>query len=198
MYELQRKDESYRLSFLPKMARYSCQYGKGYCYVGSIFRRKMIGAKGKFTWHYAFLYGVSKDGELLLIENNQHGVQAVSWDDFMAGLHYWEPVHIEHSSERLDEIIKRANELAPVAGEDDAINGEQFINYAVFGKRENFPAQTISEIINLLLPLFEERPSRGPRIDDHKLLDNFTRIRSCVKSERAYELEIFINENRRK
>ncbi|MDP1746046.1 MAG: hypothetical protein Q8L90_10740 [Bacteroidota bacterium] len=185
MKNLKRRNSTYKLNELPELTSYSFVYGKLIGYTGSIFRRRLDGPiKGKIYWHYAFFYGFGKDDTLYLIENNQDGVEVITWTDFILALNYWEPRHIEENLDRYSEIMGRAKEKAKEIYEGGENNCEHFVNYSVFGKHESEQSENTKKVAELFILALEARIMLSPEPKDHKYFDFTDDLRNLTKIKR--------------
>src|SRR5258708_6202884 len=133
MKDLIRKDPTYRMNKLPKLKDSAFIHNNITAYTGSIVRRPLKGG-GPF-YHYAFTYGFDESGTFLMLENNEYGVECVTWRDFLSeGNSGYEFVHYELEPGRLIEILARAQERAKFIYEAGHNNCEHFSNYCVHGK----------------------------------------------------------------
>src|ERR1035437_3315812 len=127
MKSLIRKHQTYPLSRLPELKSFSFEYEGSTAYSGSIFKRPLKGG-GLFT-HYAFFLGFDSTDTLWMLENNEDGVECVTWNDFMSESTRVEFVHLEPDASRFKEIMTRANERASLEYNAHFNNCEHFVNY---------------------------------------------------------------------
>jgi hypothetical protein len=137
MKSLIRKDPTFKLNRLPKLTSHKFLHGKLTGFTGSIVRRKVVG-NPKIYWHYAFIYGFDNNKTLWVIENNDNGVECVTWRDFLSTRKYWELVHIETNLDNFADIMKRARERSKFHYSSSKNNCEHFINYCIFDNYLNF------------------------------------------------------------
>ena len=154
MKALQRHNPTYSLSRLPKLESNCIQDGNILGYTGTIVRRKIKGPI-KIYWHYAFIYGFDKDNRLLLIENNEDGVECITWNDFILNHIHWEFVHFETDQDNFKSIMSRAKERARHSYDPNRNNCQHFINYCIFGKLESIQVDNTKLGVNALLLYFE-------------------------------------------
>jgi len=105
-------------------------------YTGTIFRRPATQSAG-IMWHYAFLYGVDKEGIIWVISNDVNGVECLSLKDFMED---WGNEELEVESIISDiykeGIIKRAIERCNKSFHLKLNNCERFVNYSVYNETD--------------------------------------------------------------
>lgn len=196
MKDLIRTKQTYKLYKLPEIIISSFTWGRFTGHTGSIFRRRLSGLKGKIFWHYAFFYGFSEKNELILIENNQNGVEGITWDDFIIGFDDWEPVHFEETPDRFQEIMDRAKERANkryIGGDN---NCEHFVNYSVFGKLESIQAKNTKLLVDFIFTLGEVRVMMLPGDIGTELLDSLNDLRNQIGLKRKEEFNKIIEERK--
>src|SRR4051812_10627716 len=126
---LDRKDQTYRLDKMPKLELNCFLYGAVEGYTGSIVRRPLKNG-GPFN-HYGFVYGFDETDTLWMIENNDYGVECVTWRDFLSHSSEFEFVHYELEPSKHSEILLRAFERSKLYYEAGHNNCEHFVNYCV-------------------------------------------------------------------
>jgi hypothetical protein len=181
MKSLERIDTTYRLNELPRLKSRSIKYGDKILYTGSIVRRPLKGL-AKFYWHYAFIYGLDTKKRLLLIENNEDGVECITWKDFTVG-QKWEVFHIEDNPKGFNTIMKRAKEKSkhPYQGAEN--NCEHFVNYCLFGKEESEQTNNTKKFTDALFSIMEMQLLNTP--DSSLALESLDNIRESLKVPRT-------------
>lgn len=185
MKSLQRFDTTYKLNKLPELTSKSFKYNNLKGFTGSIVRRKIKGPI-KIYWHYAFIYGFDTEKNLLLIENNDDGVECVTWRDFIINSKdHWEFFHIELNSENFDKIIKRAKERAKYPYNSSKNNCEHFVNYCLFEKFESIQVENTKLGANALLLYLEMRLINTPSNSVPAMLKHLNEMRQLLDLKRG-------------
>ena len=186
MKALNRKHKTYRLNDLPELSSFSFKYNENHGYTGSIVRRRLNG-KGPL-WHYAFIYGFARhNDELLLVENNEDGVEAVSWPDFMAGASEFEIVYYEKDPGKYKQIMLRAYERCNEKYSAHDNNCEHFCNYCVHGRFESFQTDIIKKAADAVLCSLEMQSIHSNSQGLEQLLNTYNEIRIQFNLERKNE-----------
>lgn len=181
MKALKRINATYDLKKLPRLKSRRVKHGEKICYTGSIVRRRIIGPV-KIYWHYAFLYGVDTKGRILLIENNQDGVECITWEDFKLG-QKWEMHYVESTPKRFAQIMKRARQRALIPYNGAENNCEHFINYCVFGRTESKQTDNTKQVADVFLSYFEIRLLNTP--NSEMILESMQKMRESMKVPRT-------------
>ncbi len=188
---LDRLDPTYRLDRLPKLDCNSFSWGGKVGYTGSIVRRPL--KKGGPFNHYGVVYGFDDANTLWMIENNDYGVECVTWRDFLSQSFEVEFVHFELEPSRHSEILLRAFERSELLYEAGHNNCEHFANYCVHGKLESFQADGVKKMADALFSLVEMRILMSPNSRDHQLILEWNKLRETLKLERNAEMQNLIN-----
>ncbi|MBE7443374.1 MAG: lecithin retinol acyltransferase family protein [Flavobacteriales bacterium] len=168
---------------LPTIDFNSFKYNNIIGFTGSIVRRRLEIIP--IYWHYAFIYGFDNNQRLILIENNEKGVNWIFWEDFIPKVGKWEFIHIETSANNFEKIISRAKERSKYPYHPQKNNCEHFVNFCVFEKLESFQVKNTEEITNSVLLLLE---SRLINIEDPiipKFLKEINTLRNLINLERG-------------
>ncbi len=153
MNTLLRKNPTYKLDNLPKLSSFSFNCGDEIGYTGTIVKRKL--KKAGPALHYGFLYGADASGNILVIENNDEGVECVTWEDFLSEAIDFEFGYIEKNPKRHTEIMIRAHERANEKYILNLNNCEHFVNYCVHNKLESFQANLLNDFADKFIALAE-------------------------------------------
>ncbi|MEW6469473.1 MAG: lecithin retinol acyltransferase family protein [Bacteroidota bacterium] len=175
MRRLIRKDPYFSIDELPALKSNAFRYKGRTGYTGSIVRRPVKDAHP--YKHYAFVYGFDEHDTLLLIENNEDGVECISWRDFLAGCSEFEFVYFEKNPGRLEEIIQRVKERAAEPYCIDSNNCEHFVNYCVYRKLESFQAKVTIKVANIILSLMNTRLFKYTNMKNLKVFEGFDHFR---------------------
>jgi len=197
MKALKREHNTFKLNDLPEISWNAFEYNGIKGHTGSIFRRKLKGAAGLLYWHYAFFYGFTERNEMLLIENNEDGVECVTWEDFALNRD-WEIFHIEKNLNRKSEIMKRAHQIANEGYQGRDNNCEHCVNYCVFGERKSEQTENTEVFADVLISLLEFRVLLSPSSRDHLLLKQINDLRNLINIKRNDEFNNLIEKHTKK
>lgn len=161
MSPLLRKNITFRLDKLPKLISRSVTIDGHKAYTGTIVRRRIRGPV-KLYWHYAFIYGVDENNNLLLLENNENGVECITWIDFLSDVKGWEAFYVESTPDNYEEIMNRAKKRAKYLYHRDKNNCEHFVNFCLFDKLESLQVDNTKLGVNALLFYWEARAVNTP------------------------------------
>lgn len=127
---LKRIDKIHSLNDLPKLKYTAVKIGKKVFLSGAIIKRKTL-----FNFdHFGILYGVDHKGTCWIIENNQNGVQCVTFRDFMSEKDDFTIINSSKNIYFYKNVIERAMKVSEKAYDLLNFNCDQFVNYAVYGK----------------------------------------------------------------
>ncbi len=193
MKVFKRINATYKLNRLPKLKAVSFDHPNGIGYSGSIVRRRIKGPV-KIYWHYAFIYGFDERGRILLIENNEDGVECISWADFNPEGVAWEFYHIETNSDNFKSIMSRARARAPHSYNSNKNNCEHFVNYCIFQKLESIQINNTKLVANAAMLYIEMRLLNTPDPGVPMILEYANKIRQVLGMERgAKEIDEIVN-----
>lgn len=185
MNSLKRCDVTYKLNKLPVLTNRHFKYNNLKGFTGSIVRRKVKGPI-KIYWHYAFIYGFDKYKNLLLIENNDDGVECITWRDFLINpKDHWEFFHIEVNPNNFDKILKRAKERAKHPYNPTKNNCEHFVNYCLFEKLESIQVENTKLGANAFLMYLEMRLINTPSKSVLAMLNQLNEMRQLLDLNRG-------------
>lgn len=127
---LKRIDKIHSLNDLPKL-KYTAVKIDGKVFLsGAFIKRKTL-----FNFdHFGILYGVDHKGTCWVIENNQNGVECVTFRDFMSGGNDFTIINNSKNIYFYKNIIERALKISEKAYDVWNFNCEHFVNYAVYSK----------------------------------------------------------------
>ena len=193
MKNLIRKHSTFPLSQLPELKSFSFEYNGLKGYSGSIFNRPLKGG-GPFS-HYAFFLGFDNNNTLWMVENNEDGVECVSWSDFMSESSQFEFVHLEPDRSRFNEIMNRANERSFLDYSAHLNNCEHFANYCVLDDFKSNQADVMIKLTDKILSILELHIVHQNDPILHDSLHDYNEIRQRLQVKRGNEiLEKKVNE----
>ncbi|MCW3102534.1 MAG: hypothetical protein JWO09_974 [Bacteroidetes bacterium] len=185
MKALIRNDKTYPPSQLPELESHYFLHNGIKAYSGSIFKRPLK-RNGLFT-HYAFFLGFDHDGTVWMLENNEDGVECVTWNDFMSKSDRSELVHLEPDDSQFSEIIKRVIERSTLEYNAHLNNCEHFVNYCVLYNFKSHQADGMRNITDKLLSLVELSILKQTDSAFHESLEDYNEVRELLQLKRGNE-----------
>jgi hypothetical protein len=186
---LHRLDKTYKLDNLPTLKSNSFNWNGLTGYSGSLIKRSMDKTAGVYR-HYGFIYGFDNNDTLWVIENNENGVECVTFRDFIDKNIFYT---IEHniSPDNFGEIMDRAFERMHLPYERRTNNCELFTNYAIFGKLESGQTQRTEFFVNALITFVEINLSKYQGTDE--ILKTYDEFRTTIKLDRNEDWNNLLN-----
>jgi hypothetical protein len=191
MKRLEREDRTYKLDELPALKSFEFSYKAVIAYTGSIVRRPLKRG-GPFS-HYGFVYGFGEDNTFYIIENNENGVECVTWRDFLSQGNDFEFMHYEFNPDRHEEILRRAQSRAHLRYEAGHNNCEHFVNYCVNEKNESMQANAVKGLTDAVMSLFEIQIVTHPDKHYRELIHGWNELRQKMKLERAPDFQSLVD-----
>ena len=129
-------------------------------YSGSLIKRTIPSTLNIYT-HYGLIYGFDKNGILWIIENNQNGVECVTFKDFLAGNPNYAIEPLADASKSWS-ILLRVFERSSLKYDKRYNNCDHFVNYALYGVAKSIQTEITENIVNFTLTV-AEISSRDPK-----------------------------------
>ena len=180
---LHRQDRTYKLDNLPLLKSYAFDWNGLTGYSGSLIKRSIDKTAGVYR-HYGFIYGFDHNDTLWIIENNEDGVECVTFRDFLANNRFYT---IEHNFDlnKFGKIMERAFERMHLPYHNRENNCELFVNYSLFGKLESGQTQRTEFFVDAVLTIIEINLSRYQGTNE--ILKSYDELRSTLKLKRKEE-----------
>jgi hypothetical protein len=151
---LVRKDHTSHLNdLLPKLKSFALNENGVIGYFGSIIKRPLTSEGPLF--HYALFLGFDENGTGWMLENNEDGVECVTWKDFLSGSSMYEIVHFEKDSTRFKDILKRIHERYHLKYVLLSNNCEHFVNFCVHSDFNSHQANRGKKLIDVMSSIVE-------------------------------------------
>ncbi|HTA27022.1 MAG TPA: lecithin retinol acyltransferase family protein [Bacteroidia bacterium] len=150
MNVLERKDITYKLNNLPPLKSLAFIWNGKHGYTGSIFKRTIKSTMHIYK-HYGIFYGCDYSDTLLVLENNQNGIECVSYNDFMAGHTIFSVDYFVFNPNKIADILNRANERNGLSYDSRRNNCEHFVNYCVHGLAKSMQSETTEKLVDILI-----------------------------------------------
>jgi hypothetical protein len=151
---LVRKDQTSHLNdLLPKLKSFAFSESGVIGYSGSIIKRPLT-SEGLLS-HYALFLGFDENGRGWMLENNEDGVECVTWKDFLSGSSMYEIVHFEKDLTRFKDVLKRIHERYHLKYVLLSNNCEHFVNFCVHSDFNSHQANRGKKFIDALSSIVE-------------------------------------------
>ena len=179
---LVRNNKTYRMNNLPELSSNQFIWNGKIGYTGSQIKRTIPSILNIYT-HYGLIYGFDKNRILWIIENNQNGVECITFEDFLAGNPNYVIEPLPDASKSLL-ILLRAFERTSSKYDARYNNCEHFVNYALYGVAKSIQAEVTESIASFTLSVTEISIycSRNPRRKEIlKMLNDFRQTLNLPK-----------------
>src|SRR3990167_11132658 len=157
---LVRNNKTYRMNNLPELSSNQFIWNGKIGYTGSLIKRTIPSTLNIYT-HYGLIYGFDKNGILWIIENNQNGVECVTFKDFLAGNPNYAIEPLADASKSWS-ILLRVFERSSLKYDKRYNNCDHFVNYALYGVAKSIQTEITENIVNFTLTV-AEISSRDPK-----------------------------------
>lgn len=148
-----RNDKTYRMDNLPELSCNQFIWNGIIGYTGSLIKRTIPSTLNIYK-HYGLIYGFDKNGILWIIENNQNGVECVTFKDFLAGNSKYAIEPLADASKSLS-ILSRVFERSSLKYDKRYNNCDHFVNYALYGVAKSIQTEITENIVNITLTVAE-------------------------------------------
>lgn len=150
---LVRNNKTYRMNNLPELSSNQFIWNGKIGYTGSLIKRTIPSTLNIYT-HYGLIYGFDKNGILWIIENNQNGVECVTFKDFLAGNPNYVIETLPDASKSLL-ILLRAFKRSSLKYDKRYNNCDHFVNYALYGVAKSIQTEITENIVDFTLTVTE-------------------------------------------